>query len=157
MKLLWPEGPNTAPPAIPVTINSIQHPLPNAKRCHALGQAIGDAIETLPSDARMMLLATGGLSHQLDGERAGFINKEFDRFCMDNIVDNVEAITALSNHHIIEKAGSQGVELMCWLAMRGAMKGRVTARNETYHIPVSNTGGAVMLFDHESQPMAKVA
>ncbi|MGE3642976.1 MAG: class III extradiol dioxygenase family protein [Beijerinckiaceae bacterium] len=150
MQLIWPGGGPAPIPAVPVTINSIQHPLPSAKRCHALGKAIGNAIESFPKDARVLLIATGGLSHQLDGQRAGFINKEFDRFCMDNIAGNVEAITALSNHDIIEKAGSQGVELMCWLAMRGAMSGHVSVAHETYHIPVSNTGGAVMVFDHNA-------
>lgn len=148
MKLLWPDDGETKPiPAIPVAINSIQHPLPTAKRCHALGKAIGQALESYPEDTRVMLLATGGLSHQLDGKRAGFINKQFDRFCMDKIVDDVEAITALSNHDIIEKAGSQGVELMCWLAMRGAIPGPVSVAHSTYHIPISNTAGAVMVFD----------
>jgi protocatechuate 4,5-dioxygenase beta chain len=157
MKLMWPEGGPAAIPAVPVTINSIQHPLPSGRRCHALGKAIGDAIESYPEDMRVVVIATGGLSHQLDGQRAGFINKEFDAFCMDKIVNDVEAITALSNHDIIEKAGSQGVELMCWLAMRGAMHGRVSAAHSTYHIPVSNTGGAVMVFDHEPKPALRAA
>ncbi len=157
MKLLWPAGGPAAVPAVPVTINSIQHPLPTARRCHAFGKALGKAIKSYPKDARILLLATGGLSHQLDGERAGFINKNFDRFCMDKIVDDVEAITALSNHDIIENAGSQGVELMCWLAMRGAMQGNVSVHHETYHIPVSNTGGAVMVFDHDRTSKALAA
>ena len=154
-QLLWPNG--GVIPAVPVTINSIQHPLPTAKRCYAFGKAIGQAIESYPKDMRIMLLATGGLSHQLDGERAGFINKEFDRFCMDKIVSDPEAIAALSNHDIIEKAGSQGVELMCWVAMRGAMQGKVSSPYGFYHIPVSNTGGAVMVFDHERQQLRSAA
>ncbi|MDP4593032.1 MAG: class III extradiol dioxygenase family protein [Beijerinckiaceae bacterium] len=157
MKLLWPDATPAPIPAVPVAINSIQHPLLSAKRCHALGKAIGKAIESYPVDARVVVIATGGLSHQLDGERAGFINKEFDAFCMDKIVNDVEAITALSNHEIIEKAGSQGVELMCWLAMRGAMSGHVSAAHASYHIPVSNTGGAVMVFDHQPASVLKAA
>ena len=158
MQLLWPEGGAKPIPAIPVTINSIQHPLPRAERCYKLGQAIGRAIESYPKDCKVVLLATGGLSHQLDGTRAGFINKEFDLWCMDKIVNDPEALAKLTTKEIIEKAGSQGVEVMCWIAMRGAMHGRVSAAFSKYHIPVSNTGGAVMIFDNDTaEPRALAA
>lgn len=156
MQLLYPEG-KQAIPAVPVTINSIQHPLPRPARCYQLGQAIGRAIESYPEDLKVVLLATGGLSHQLDGQRAGFINKKFDLWCMDKIVSDPQALANLTTKQIIEEAGSQGVELGCWIAMRGAMQGRVTAAFQKYHIPVSNTGGAVMLFDHERTPQALAA
>jgi protocatechuate 4,5-dioxygenase beta chain len=158
MQLLYPDGSKSAPPpAIPVTINSIQHPLPRPERCYKFGQAIGRAIESYPKDIKVALLATGGLSHQLDGTRAGFINKEFDLWCMDKIVNDPQALADLTTKEIIEKAGSQGVELMCWIAMRGAMRGHVSTAFQKYHIPVSNTGGAVMVFDHEPVQRAMAA
>jgi len=149
MQLIWPDDSGARPvPAVPITINSIQHPLPSPKRCYALGQAIGRAIDAFDRDARVLVVATGGLSHQLDGTRAGLINKEFDLWCMDKIVNDPEALAALSTMEIIEKAGSQGVELLCWIAMRGALTGAVTQAHATYHIPVSNTGGAVMALNN---------
>lgn len=148
MQLMWPGGAQDAIPAVPVTINSIQHPLPRPERCYRLGQAIGRAIESWDSDKKVLLVATGGLSHQLDGERAGFINKAFDARCMQAMVSDPQWLASLTTQQIIAEAGSQGVELMCWIALRGAMSGQVTAAHQFYHIPVSNTGGAVMVLDH---------
>jgi len=148
LKLMYPNaGARWPVRAIPVTINSVQHPLPTAARCWKLGQALGKAIASYPNNAKVVVLGTGGLSHQLDGERAGFINKEFDLLCMDRIVNDPEALTRYSNRQIVELAGSQGVELMTWIAMRGAMGGQVNTIASHYHAPVSNTGGAVMLLE----------
>ena len=142
---------------MPVTINSVLHPLPTAARCYKLGQAIGRAIESFPQDLKVLVLGTGGLSHQLDGTRAGFINKDFDLLCMDKIVNDPVALTRYSNREIVELAGSQGVELMTWIAMRGALSGSVSVAASTYHVPVSNTGGAIMLLDHRPNPTALAA
>ena len=140
-----------------VTINSVQHPLPTAARCYKLGQAIGRAVASYPKDAKVVIVGTGGLSHQLDGTRAGFINKDFDLLCMEKIVSDPVALTKYSNRQIIELAGSQGVELMTWIAMRGALQGRVSKVTSTYHVPISNTGGAVMLLSNEEQPQMMAA
>ena len=134
-----------------------RRPLPTAKRCYKLGQALGRAIGSFPDDIKVMLLGTGGLSHQLDGKRAGFINKPFDLWCMDKMRNDPAALAELTNHEIVEKAGSQGVELMTWIAMRAAMQGHVTEVASTYHIPISNTGGAVMLFENQPAPTAMAA
>ncbi len=153
LKLMYPNaGPTWPIKAIPVTINSVQHPLPSAARCWKLGQAIGRAVESFPKDLKVVVLGTGGLSHQLDGARAGFINKPFDLMCMDKIVNDPVALTRFSNREIIEQAGSQGVELMTWIAMRGALSGRVDTVTSMYHAPISNTGGAVMLLSNEPAP-----
>jgi protocatechuate 4,5-dioxygenase beta chain len=153
LKLMYPEaGARWPVRTIPITINSVQHPLPSAKRCWKLGRAIGRALDSWPASDRIVVLGTGGLSHQLDGKRAGFINKTFDLMCLDKIVDDPEALTRYSNREIIEQAGSQGVELMTWIAMRGALTGAVRRVASTYHVPVSNTGGAVMLL--ANQPAA---
>ncbi len=157
MALMYPGGQDWPVRTVPVMMNSVQHPLPNPRRCYKLGQAIGKAIESYPEDIKVVLLGTGGLSHQLDGERAGFINKPFDLWCMDKMLNDPEALARLSNHEIVEKAGSQGVELMTWIAMRGAMQGRVTQISSTYHVPISNTGGAVMLLENHPVPRAIAA
>lgn len=157
MQLMWPQGAQAAIPTVPVTINSIQHPLPRPERCFKLGQAIGRAIEKWDADKKVVLVATGGLSHQLDGQRAGFINKEFDAKCMKAMIDDPQWLASLTTEEIIREAGSQGVELMCWIALRGAMSGHVSPAHQFYHIPVSNTGGAVMVLNHEAQGMRQAA
>jgi len=157
MQLMYPAEGVWPVRTVPITINSVQHPLPTPKRCFDFGRAVGRAIESYPEDLKVVVLGTGGLSHQLDGERAGFINKEFDLWCMDKVVNDPEALTKLSVRDIVEKAGSQGVELLTWIAMRGAMTGRVTNPHKSYHIPISNTASAVMLFENTPVPAAKAA
>lgn len=156
MKLMYPDA-KWPVRTVPITINSVQHPLPSALRCWKLGQAIGRALESWPGAEKIVVLGTGGLSHQLDGTRAGFINKDFDQLCLEKIVDDPVALTKYSNKEIIELAGSQGVELMCWIAMRGALQGRVSRLHSTYHVPISNTGGAVLLMENKPRPHALAA
>ena len=156
LKLMYPDA-KWPVRTVPVTINSVQHPLPSALRCWKLGQAIGRALESWPGAEKIVVLGTGGLSHQLDGKRAGFINKDFDLLCLEKIVEDPVALTKYSNKEIIELAGSQGVELMCWIAMRGALQGRVSKLHSTYHVPISNTGGAVLLMENKPRPHALAA
>ncbi len=143
LKLFWPEGacPVTT---VPVCINTVQFPLPSAKRCFALGQAVGDAIRAWDSDKRVVIIGTGGLSHQLDGERAGHINKAFDLEFMDSLIANPEWATQYSVHELVEKTGTQGIELLMWLAARAAVTGDVRKVHANYHIPISNTAAGMM-------------
>jgi len=149
LKLFWPEG--EAPVTIvPVNINTVQFPLPSAKRCYALGKAVGEAIASWDSNKKVAVLASGGLSHQLDGERAGFINKEFDLQFMDSLVSNPEWATQFSSLDLVEKTGTQGVELLMWLAMRAALTAAGPAVKEVhrnYHIPISNTATGLMALE----------
>src|SRR5690606_24696904 len=103
---------------VPVIVNTVQHPLPSAARCYKLGEAIGRAVRAWESDARVLVVGTGGLSHQLDGERAGFINRAFDLQFMDSLVADPTWATRFSNHELVEKTGTQGIELLMWLAAR---------------------------------------
>lgn len=153
MALLWPGGGPWPVKTIPISVNTVQHPLPSPARCYKLGQAIGRAIASYPKDPRVVVLGTGGLSHQLDGTRAGFINKDFDRRCLRQIVDEPEALARLSVHDLVEQAGAQGVEFLNWIAMRGALGGAVTQIACTYHVPISNTAGAVLVL--ENRPLAQ--
>lgn len=150
MSLLWPGAYNRPVRTVPIAINTVQHPLPSAARAYKLGLAVGRALQSYQSDDRILVVGTGGLSHQLDGKRAGFINKEFDQMCLEKIVNEPETLTSLSALDIVEKAGSQGVELLNWIAMRGALTGSVSKLHSNYHIPISNTASAVLLLENDA-------
>jgi protocatechuate 4,5-dioxygenase beta chain len=150
MALLWPAASTWPVKTIPVCINTVQHPLPSAARCLKLGQAIGRAIAEYPSDARVLVVGTGGLSHQLEGERAGFINKEFDLQCMNALVRDPSELTRYSIPHLVQLAGSQGVELLMWIAARGALGTRAHRVHGNYHIPISNTAAGLLVLEREA-------
>ena len=147
LELLWPGQPCPVR-TVPVCINTVQFPLPSAARCYKLGQAVGRAVEAWDSDARVVVLGTGGLSHQLDGQRAGFINKEFDLMFMEKLASDPLWATRYSILDLVELTGTQGVELVMWLAARGALLGDVTTLHSNYHIPISNTAAGLMLMEN---------
>lgn len=149
LQLMYPGNSYGHIKVIPVAINCEQHPMPSPKRCFDLGRSIGKAIESYAKDLKVVIFGTGGLSHQLEGERAGFINKEFDLMCMDKIVNQPEELLGYSIRDIIEIAGAQGPELNMWLGMRGALTGKVTELHRNYHIPISNTGAGTLLLENE--------
>jgi protocatechuate 4,5-dioxygenase, beta chain len=153
-QLLWPGKDRRPIRTVPIAINTVQHPLPKPARCYKLGQAIGRAIEAYDKDIKVVVLGTGGLSHQLEGTRAGFINKPFDQFCLEKLVDDPAALTHFSNAELIEQAGSQGVELLMWLTMRGALSG-VTPVHSHYHIPISNTAAGLLVLENRAQELAE--
>jgi protocatechuate 4,5-dioxygenase beta chain len=157
MSLLWPGGGEWPVRIVPIAMNHVQHPLPTLRRSYRLGQAVGRALEAWNADARVLVIGTGGLSHQLDGKRAGFLNKPFDLMCMDAIVDDPERLTRLSMHDLVREAGNQGTELMTWIAARGALTGSVRRVHSNYHIPISNTAGATMLLENQPRPVARAA
>ncbi len=142
MKLLWPDG--QAPATVPLCINTVQFPLPGARRVWALGEALGRAIRSWDSDARVVVIGSGGLSHQLDGQRAGFINKDFDQRFLRSLVEDPTWATRYSIRDLVELTGSQGVELLMWLAARATLGERVRLVHRNYHIPISNTAAATL-------------
>ena len=150
LKLFWPQHAVAPVQIVPIDINTVQFPLPTAKRVYKLGQAVGRAIQSWDSQQRVMVMATGGLSHQLDGERAGFIHKAFDQQFLESMVSNPEWATQFSDLELVEKAGTQGVELLMWLAMRGALStagAGVRKVHSNYHIPISNTATGVLALE----------
>jgi protocatechuate 4,5-dioxygenase beta chain len=155
MSLMWPGGGAWPVKIVPIAINTVQHPLPSPARCYKLGRSVGHAIERYDKDIKVLVVGSGGLSHQLDGARAGFINKPFDLMCMDKLPSDPEALTRYSIAELVELAGTQGVELINWLAMRGALNGRVSKVHSNYHIPISNTASGVLLL--ENRPLAALA
>jgi protocatechuate 4,5-dioxygenase, beta chain len=156
MTLMWP-GEKWTVRIVPISINTVQHPLPSVKRCLNLGRSVGRAVQSYPQDLRVMIVGTGGLSHQLDGKRAGFINKEFDQLCMDKLVGEPEALTRYSIHDLVEESGAQGVEFLNWMAMRGALTGQVREVHRNYHIPISNTAAATVVLENHDEAERRAA
>jgi len=147
MQLLWPNTSDWPVRTIPIHVNTVQHPLPSPARCLRFGETLGRAIEAWPRDERVLVLGTGGLSHQLDGRRAGFINKPFDLYCLDKIVHQPEQLASLTIRELVAQAGTQGPELIQWLVMRGALGAHVRQLQRNYHVPVSNTGSGLLLLE----------
>jgi protocatechuate 4,5-dioxygenase, beta chain len=156
MTLMWP-GQKWPVKIVPISINTVQHPLPSLARCLKLGQSVGRAIQTYPQNLRVMVVGTGGLSHQLDGKRAGFINKEFDKFCMDKLAHEPEELARYSIHDWVEAAGAQGVEFLNWMAMRGALNARVSEVHRNYHVPISNTAAATVVLENRAEAEERAA
>jgi protocatechuate 4,5-dioxygenase, beta chain len=150
LALLWPGADARPVTTVPIEINTVQHPLPSPARCLKFGQAIGRAISSYARDMRVLVVGTGGLSHQLDGTRAGFINKEFDVMCLQQLVQQPETLTRYTIPQLVELAGSQGVELLNWIAMRGALTGHVSKVHSNYHIPISNTASALLVLGNRA-------
>lgn len=148
MSLFWKNNTYGNVRTVPVCINTVQHPFPSPARCFKLGQAIGRAVESYPKDLKVVILGTGGMSHQLDGERAGFINKKFDLMCMDKIVHEPEILAKMSSIELVREAGAQGAEFILWLAMRGALSGNVTKIHSNYHVAISNTATGLMVLEN---------
>lgn len=144
MRLFWPHENPPRIRTVPVAINTVQFPLPRPARCHALGKAIGKAVADWPTDEKVVVIGTGGMSHQLDGERAGFINKAFDEMCMDALLHDPARLARLSSVELVRAAGAQGAELIMWLAARGALHGTVSKIHSSYHIPISNTAAGLL-------------
>ena len=147
LSLLWGEGRLRSIRTIPIVVNTVQYPYPTPLRCFKLGVALGEAIRSFGEDLRVVVIGSGGLSHQLEGQRAGFINREFDLEFMEKIVTQPEVLTRYSTAELIRLVGSQGIEILNWLVMRGALNGDVTARHSHYHVPISNTAGATLVLE----------
>lgn len=147
LELLWPGRHPCPVRTVPVCINTVQHPLPSPARCFKLGQAIGRAVESWDSEAKVVVIGTGGLSHQLDGKRAGFINRKFDLMFMEKLIADPLWVTRYSILDLVEITGTQGVELLMWLAARGALLGDVQKVHANYHIPISNTASGLLVME----------
>jgi len=135
-------------PIIPLCVNVVQYPPPTGNRCWRLGQAIRRAVESYPGAERVVIVGTGGMSHQLHGERAGLINTEFDAAFLDDLVHDPEKVVAISHVDYLREAGSEGIELVMWLVMRGALSAEVAEVYRATHLPTSNThNGLLVLAD----------
>ncbi|MEE2784572.1 MAG: class III extradiol dioxygenase subunit beta [Pseudomonadota bacterium] len=134
---------------IPVAVNVVVYPPPSGRRCFSFGQAIRRAIESFDQDLNVQVWGTGGMSHQLQGPRAGLINAEFDAEFMDQLVTDPETLAMKPHVEYVREAGSEAVELVMWLIMRGAMGKKVTERHRFYHVPASNTAVGHLILEDE--------
>ncbi len=124
---------------VPIVVNVIQYPPPTGERCFKLGQALRRAIESFDEDLNVQIWGTGGMSHQLQGPRAGLINQEFDNAFLDNMTENPDDLRKIPHIEYLRESGSEGIELVMWLIMRGALGDAVTQLHRFYHVPASNT------------------
>jgi gallate dioxygenase len=153
---------------IPFAVNVVQYPIPSGRRCYEIGRAIGRAIRSYPKDVKVQLWGTGGMSHQLQGPRAGLINPEWDNAFLDLLINDPSHLAASEHLEYIEEAGSEGIELVMWLIARGAMADQaVDARADVappsivrrfYHVPASNSAvGHLVLDDTANIPSTVTA
>jgi protocatechuate 4,5-dioxygenase, beta chain len=139
LSLLFGQPPQWPVRIIPLAVNVIQYPPPTGNRCYALGEAIRRAVETFPEDLSVQVWGTGGMSHQLQGPRAGFINREFDTAFLDRMTKDPQALRCIGHLEYLREAGSEGIELVMWLIMRGALGADATELHRHYHVPASST------------------
>lgn len=135
---------------VPIFVNVIQYPIPLPSRCYAFGRVLRQAIESFPGDERVVVIGTGGLSHQLQGARAGFVNPEADRRFLQDIAADPERLAGMSRADYVETFGSEGAELIMWLVMRGAMDPEVVVRHSHYFIPASMTGAGMIVLENRA-------
>lgn len=133
---------------IPIAVNVVLYPPPSGKRCFSFGQAIRRAVESYGEDLNVQIWGTGGMSHQLQGPRAGLINQEFDNDFLDKIVDQPDVLLEKTLTEYTRFAGSEGVELVMWLVMRGAMNPKVESKHRFYHVPASNTAVGHLILEN---------
>ncbi|MCK9685375.1 gallate dioxygenase [Scleromatobacter humisilvae] len=138
-------------PIVPLQVGVLQSPGPNARRCWKLGQALRRAIESFPQDLRVAIIATGGLSHQVHGERSGFNNTGWDAKFLDLIVNDPVRLTEMTVAELATLGGYESAEVIMWLVMRGALSANVTPRHQAYYLP-SMTGIATLVFENHATP-----
>ena len=141
-------------PVIPFAVNVVQYPVPSGQRCYKLGQAIRRAVESFDEDLNVHIWGTGGMSHQLQGPRAGLINRTFDNAFLDKLIADPAAVAVIPHIDYVREAGSEGIELVMWLIARGAMKdiaenpSPVRLRHRFYHVPASNTAVGHLILEN---------
>jgi len=135
---------------IPLCVNVVQYPQPTGNRCYNLGKAIRKAVESYPKDLKIAIFGTGGLSHQLQGERAGLINAEYDEKWLDDLVAAPEKIKDITHTEYLRETGSEGIEAVMWFIMRGALDEDVEQVYRFTHCPVSNTNYGLLVLENKA-------
>ncbi len=149
LPLLWPHKPDWPGTVVPIAINVLQYPLPTDRRCYRLGQAVRRAIESYPEDLRVVVVGTGGLSHQIHGERTGYNDEAWDREFLDLLEHQPERLTELKHVDYVERGGAESVEQIMWLSMRGAMGPRIKRLHLNYYL-ATTTAMTVALYEEEA-------
>ena len=138
---------------IPFAVNVVQYPVPSGRRCFSLGQAIRKAIESFDEDLNVQIWGTGGMSHQLQGARAGLINAAWDNRFLDRLIENPSELSQVPHIEYVREAGSEGIELVMWLIARGAMADiaggkKPIVRHRFFHVPASNTAVGHLILEN---------
>jgi hypothetical protein len=150
LPLLWPHEPDWPGVVVPVAINVLQYPLPTAQRCYRLGQAVRRAVESYPEDLNVVVVGTGGLSHQIHGERSGFNNTEWDMEFLELLEHDPQALTRMTHSDYVRLGGAESVEQIMWLAMRGAVEGPIRKLHQNYYL-ATTTAMTVVLYEVASE------
>ena len=156
LSMMWPHEPAWPGRIVPLQVGVLQFPIPSALRCWKLGQSLRKAIESYPEDLKVALVATGGLSHQVHGERAGFNDTAWDERFLDLIEKDPVTLTRMTQADYARLGGMEGAEVIMWLVMRGALSANVKCLHRTYYLP-SMTGIATAIYENEAvEPMADI-
>lgn len=132
---------------VPIAVNVVQYPPPTSKRCFDLGSAIAKAVASYPEDLKVVVYGTGGMSHQLHGERAGLINREWDTQFLDDLTKNPERLKQIPFMEYVRETGAEGIEMVMWLIMRGALGEKAREVYRHYHVPASNTAAGLIILE----------
>ena len=146
LTMMWPAQPDWPGRVVPLVVNVLQHPLPKPSRCYKLGKSIGKAIAAYPEDLRVVMVGTGGLSHQMIGERAGFNDEKWDLEFLDLIDRDPQRLAGMTIEDFAERGGNEGAEVIMWLIMRGALAPTARKVHQNYYLPMT-TAMAVALFE----------
>jgi protocatechuate 4,5-dioxygenase beta chain len=143
-------GPVSAWPVrvIPFPVNVVLYPPPSGRRCYELGKAIRRAVDSFDADLNVQVWGTGGMSHQLQGQRAGLINQPWDERFIDRLINEPDALAEMPHIEYVREAGSEGIELVMWLIMRGTLNEKVRTVHRFYHVPASNTAVGHLILEN---------
>jgi len=148
--MILPHEPDWPSKVIPFQVGVLQFPIPSARRCYKLGRSLRRAVESYPEDLKVVIVATGGLSHQVHGERAGFNNTAWDAQFMDLLEKDPERLASMTTAEYAELGGMEGAEVIMWLVMRGAMSASVKKVHQTYYLPTM-TGLATVIYEKQAE------
>jgi protocatechuate 4,5-dioxygenase, beta chain len=136
-------------PVIPLAVNVVMYPPPTGHRCYMLGKAIRKAVESFDKDLKVVVFGTGGMSHQISGPRAGLINSKFDKKFLDNLANDPKAAARIPHIEYMREAGAEGIEMVMWLVMRGALDEKVNEVYRFYTVPASNTAVGHIILENK--------
>ena len=142
-------------PVVPLAVNVVMYPPPTGHRCFMLGRAIRKAVESYPEDLRVVIMGTGGMSHQISGPRAGLINRKFDKAFLDNLTKNPKKLARMPHIEYMREAGAEGIEMVMWHVMRGALDEKVKEVYRFYTVPASNTAVGHIILENKQRPAGK--
>jgi protocatechuate 4,5-dioxygenase beta chain len=155
MNLLFGSPQKWPCPVVPLAVNVVMYPPPTGHRCFMLGRAIRKAVESYPEDLRVVVFGTGGMSHQISGPRAGLINSKFDKAFLDNLTKDPKKLARIPHLEYMREAGAEGIEMVMWLIMRGALDDKIDEVYRFYTVPASNTAVGHIILENRRKGAGK--